>query len=277
MRLICGGQLSGSVRGKGSEGSAEAERRRLGAEILKRLRGAHRLNVEEFVSSYVSVTTGSPFRVLVATVLSQNSTDRAAMRAYIELERRIGVVAERLSKVDVRRIARAIRVAGLSDQKARTIKRLASLALKLEDPELRGLLTKGPEAARETLLEVKGIGPKTVDVLLASTGTLDTVPVDTHVRRVSEKLGLVGGGARYEEVRSALEEVFPEGSRYEAHLLLIAHGRSVCRSRRTLCEVCALSDLCNFYNFKYRRKIQLCEGLPRRKAAESRKSRNRAR
>jgi endonuclease-3 len=232
---------------KDSKGSAEADRRRLGVEILKRLRDAHRLNVEEFVSSYVSMTTGSPFRVLVATVLSQNSTDRAAMRAYIELERRIGVVAERLAKVDVRRIARAVRVAGLFEQKARTIKRLASLALKLNDPELRDLLARGPEAVRETLIEVKGIGPKTVDVLLASTRTLETVPVDTHVRRVSERLGLVGEGARYEEVRSALEEVFPEGSRYEAHLLLIAHGRSVCRSRRPLCDACVLSDLCNFY------------------------------
>jgi endonuclease-3 len=247
MRLICGGQPSGSVRGKDSEDSAEAERRRLGAEILKRLRGAYRLNVEEFISSYVSVTTGSPFRVLVATVLSQNSTDRAAMRAYIELDRRIGVVAEKLASVDVRRIANAIRAAGLSDQKARTIKRLASLALKLDDPELRGLLTRGPDAVRETLMELKGIGPKTVDVLLASTGVLDTVPVDTHVRRVSERLGLAEEGARYEEVRSALEKVFPEGSRYEAHLLLIAHGRSVCRSRRPLCDACVLSDLCNFY------------------------------
>jgi len=245
--LICSRQPSGSVCDKDSKGSAEADRRRLGEEILKRLRDAHRLNVEEFVSSYVSTTTGSPFRVLVATVLSQNSTDRAAMRAYIELERRIGVVAERLAKVDVRRIARAVRVAGLFEQKARTIKRLASLALKLNDPELRGLLARGPEAVRETLIEVKGIGPKTVDVLLASTRTLDTVPVDTHVRRVSERLGLVGEGARYEEVRSALEEVFPEGSRYEAHLLLIAHGRSVCRSRRPLCDACVLSDLCNFY------------------------------
>jgi endonuclease-3 len=247
MRLICGGQSLGSVSDKGPGDSGESDRRQLGEEILKRLRGAHRLNVEEFVSSYISMTTGSPFRVLVATVLSQNSTDRAAMRAYIELERRIGVVAERLAGVDVRRIARAIRVAGLSDQKARTIKRLASLALKLDDTELRGLLARGPGAVRETLMSLKGIGPKTVDVLLASTGALDTVPVDTHVRRVSERLGLVEEGARYEEVRSVLEEVFPEGSRYEVHLLLIAHGRSVCGSRKPLCDACVLSDLCNFY------------------------------
>jgi len=60
-------------------------------------------------------------------------------------------------------------------------------------------------------------------------------------------LGLVEEGSSYEEVRSKLEEVFPEGSRYEAHLLLIAHGRSVCRSRRPLCESCVLSDLCDFY------------------------------
>ena len=239
--------MSDRVSGGDSEDPTREEWRRLGAEILARLRGVHRLNVEEFVSSYVSTTTGSPFRVLVATVLSQNSTDRAAMKAYVELDRRIGVVAEKLAEADVRRIARAVRVAGLSEQKARTIRRLATLSLKLRDPELRGLLAKGPEAVRETLLEVKGVGPKTVDVLLSSTGTLDTIPVDTHVRRVSERLGLVEEGSSYEEVRSRLEEVFPEGSRYEAHLLLIAHGRSVCRSRRPLCESCVLSDLCDFY------------------------------
>ncbi len=245
--MICGRRLDDPVCGEGAAENAESEKRRLGEEIVRRLRDVHRLNVEEFVSSYVNATTGSPFKVLVATVLSQNSTDKAAMRAYSELDRSIGVVAEELARADLRRIARAVRVAGLSDQKARTIKRLASLALKLGDPELKGLLAKGPDVVREVLLKVKGIGPKTVDVLLSCTGTLDTVPVDTHVRRVSERLGLVREGSRYEEVRSLLEEVFPEGSRYEAHLLLIAHGRSVCRSRRPLCDACVLSDTCDFY------------------------------
>ncbi len=245
--MICSKDLADQVSGGVATDPAEARGGSLGAEILRRLRGAHRLNLDEYVSSYVDLTTSSPFRVLVATVLSQNSTDKAAMRAYRQLDRRVGVVAERLARTDVRRIARAVRVAGLPNQKARTVKGLAKLALKLGDQELRDLLAKGPEEVRRTLMGVKGIGPKTVDVLLASTRTLDTVPVDTHVRRVSRRLGLVGERSRYEAVRSALEEVFPEGSRYEAHLLLIAHGRSVCKSRKPLCDHCVLSDMCDFY------------------------------
>ncbi len=236
-RRVSGEGIGGAIKGGGD----------LGKEVLERLRRAHRLKMEDFVSSYVNLTTGSPFRVLVATILSQNSTDKAAMRAYSELERSVGLTPEALVRAGLRRIARAIRVAGLADAKARAIRELAALALRLGDPNLKGLLESGPDAAREVLLRIKGIGPKTVDVLLSSTGTLDTIPVDTHVRRVAQRLGLVGERESYERIKSRLEEVFPPGTRYEAHLLLIAHGRSVCRSRRPLCDRCVLSDLCGYY------------------------------
>lgn len=238
---------SGPVNREETDGDRPSGGTGLGAEILERLRRLHRPRVEDFVSSYVNLTTRSPFRVLVATILSQNSTDRAAMKAYLELDRRVGVTPEAIARAGFRRISGAIRVAGLARQKARAIRELAMLALRRGDPDLRELLARGPDEAREVLLGVKGIGPKTVDVLLSSTGALDAFPVDTHVRRVAQRLGLVGETARYEDVRSRLEQVFPPGTRYEAHLLLIAHGRTVCRSRRPLCDRCVLSDLCSYY------------------------------
>lgn len=227
-----------------SEGAA------LGEEVLRRLRSAHGIDSREFVSKLVASVTGSPFRALVATILSQNSTDRAAIGAYRSLDELVGVDPYRLAGTDLRRIGRAIRSAGLAEAKSRAIKALAEYASSSGDPDLKRLLSQGPDEARRVLTSFKGIGPKTADVVLATFGVSDTVPVDTHVRRVATRLGLVREGAGYEEARRALDSTFPPSTRHEAHLLLIAHGRRVCRSRRPLCEECVLRDLCAYRSMR---------------------------
>ncbi|MCS7095365.1 MAG: endonuclease III [Thaumarchaeota archaeon] len=218
-----------------------------GLNVLEKLRSAYKLDYEEFVSKFVASVTGSPFKALVATVLSQNSTDKAAIKAYKSLDEEVGVDPFKISSVPLGRIKRCVRVAGLSDSKARAIKSLARYASSSGDPDLKSLMAKGPEAAREILTSVKGIGPKTADVVLVTFGVLETVPVDTHVKRVASRLGLVREGAGYEEVRKTLDALFPAPARHEAHLLLITHGRRVCRSRRPLCEICVLNDVCRFF------------------------------
>ncbi|MDW8041767.1 MAG: endonuclease III [Nitrososphaerota archaeon] len=224
--------------------------------VLEKLRSAHRIDFGEFVSKFVASVTGSPFKALVATVLSQNSTDKAAIKAYRSLDEEIGVDPFKISSAPLRRIKRSIRAAGLSDSKARAIKSLARFASASGDPELRSLMAGGPEKAREVLTSIKGIGPKTADVVLVTFGVLETVPVDTHVKRVSSRLGLVREGAGYEEVRRVLDSLFPPSSRHEAHLLLITHGRRVCRSKRPLCEVCVLNDVCRFFEVRLSRATQ---------------------
>jgi len=99
---------------------------------------------------------------------------------------------------------------------------------------------------RRELTAVRGIGYKTVDVLLASFG-YPVLPVDTHVKRVARRLGL-SGSSSYMGVRRDLERVFRPEARFEAHLLLIKLGREVCKAREPRCRECPLNDTCAYYS-----------------------------
>jgi endonuclease-3 len=100
------------------------------------------------------------------------------------------------------------------------------------------------EEARQELLSLPGVGYKTADVLLVFAAERDVLPVDTHIFRISKRLGIAPPKAGYEEVRLRLEEFTPSGRRGEAHMLLIQHGRRYCRARDPLCGQCPVSDLC---------------------------------
>lgn len=216
----------------------------LGREILRRLRSTFSIDDREFIGLYVARREGDPFKVLVATILSQNTSEANAFRAYESLRERLGVSPEELSRAPVEAIEEAVKPAGLYRAKARAIKELARVVVH-EGVDLRELLSRGEEEVRSFLSKIKGIGPKTIDVLLANWG-YPVVPVDTHVRRVAIRLGLAPPNAGYEEVRASLERVFPPKERLEAHLLLIKLGRTLCRARRPRCNACPLTDICAF-------------------------------
>ncbi len=207
----------------------------LGLEILRRLRNRFSISRGEFIARDLS--GGDPFRLLVGIILSQNTTEANAFRAYRELERSIGVTPEALAAAGVEAVAGAIRAAGLYRGKARAIVSLARRVL--EGLDLDAALREG---RAEELLAIPGIGRKTVDVAMAFYGR-PVVPVDTHVRRVARRLGLVDSDD-YGRVRGALESIFPPHLRLEAHLYLIKLGREVCRARAPRCGECPLRDLC---------------------------------
>ncbi|MGQ9479544.1 MAG: endonuclease III domain-containing protein, partial [Thermoproteota archaeon] len=100
--------------------------------------------------------------------------------------------------------------------------------------------------ARNELMSLPGVGPKTADVMLLFAGGKPTFPIDTHVFRVSRRLGAIGDKDGYEEARRKLMEVFPSGAYLKTHLLLIEHGRRVCRARKPLCKSCVLLEYCSF-------------------------------
>lgn len=222
----------------------------LGVKIVERLRSVHTIDLKQFSSIYLGRLTSDPFKVLVVTILSQNSTDKAALKAYEKLEEVIGVDAHRLEGAHLRKIEGAIRSAGLYKRKARAIKALARVVARRFGGDLMGELRRDVKGSRELLMSLPGVGPKTADVVLVTFDLLKTVPVDTHVSRVASRLGLVAKGAGYEGVRSRLDELFPPELRHEAHLLLIAHGRSTCRAVKPRCSVCVLNDLCEYYKVR---------------------------
>ncbi len=222
----------------------EQERAR---QIFVILRDALSLRDEDFASVLVAKETRDSFRVLVVTILSQSCTDIAAIRAYRNLDEQVGVTVSQLAKAKVSEIEKAVRVAGLHRQKARALKRIAQLIAKRYSGDLRPVLEGPLEETRLRLQELPKVGPKTADVLLGVWGR-PTVSVDTHVNRVSKRLGLTPQKAKYEDVRAALMRLFREGDRRVVPLLFMAHGRRTCKARKPLCTTCLVEKLCPYPN-----------------------------
>ncbi len=209
-------------------------------ELLKVLRESLQLREDDYVVLKVYRETRDPFKVIVAAILSQNTTEANAFAAYYRLEETVGVDPDAILAAEPGVIESAIRVAGLQRQKARAIRELARLVARGLD--LRALACMEADEARAVLSSVPGLGQKTADVFLALFKG-GVIPVDTHVRRVARRLGLTDSST-YEGVRQDLESFFPPELRLEAHLYLIALGRKYCKARAPRCSQCPLRDTC---------------------------------
>lgn len=213
--------------------------------ILNALRSALSLREDDFAASRVAKESGDAFRVLVVTILSQNCTDVAALRAYGNLDRAVGVSVHSLSNARVPTIQRAIHVAGLHRQKAKALRELARIVNEKYSGNFSRALDGSFEKVRESLQELPNVGPKTADVLLSIWGR-PTISVDTHVDRVSKRLDLAPTKARYQEVRSALMQLFPEADYRSVPLYFMTLGRRVCKAQRPHCPTCPLNNLCPY-------------------------------
>jgi len=220
----------------------ESERKRA-QRILQILREKVPIRPDDFSSVLVARQSHDPFRVLTVTILSQSCTDIAALQAYRILDERIGVDPDKLGQAETRAIARAIRVAGLHHQKAKALKRLGQTIAEQHSGSLEAMLRDPVEEARSRLQELPKVGPKTADVLLGIWGR-PTISVDTHVDRVSKRLGFAPRKAGYEDVREALMRIFERNEYSSVPLLLMAHGRRFCKARRPLCPICPIEQLC---------------------------------
>lgn len=218
-----------------------------GGEILERLKRHYSLESKEYVSLFAYASSGDPFRVLIATILSQNTTDKAALQALKTLEKSVGLTPQEILRAGVRQVGRAIKKAGMYRSKARFIVESSRIIVEEYGGLMRRMLEGDASLVRERLRGLPGVGDKTADVLLVTTGVASTVPIDTHVRRVSTRLGLIDEGMSYEEARRRLDDAFSPESRHLAHLLLIAHGRRVCKARNPKCGGCVLRELCRYY------------------------------
>jgi endonuclease-3 len=196
------------------------------------------------------------FECLVRTVLSQNTSDKASQPAHDALMDRYddgGDLAASLAGADADALADTIRHAGLYNQKARTLIRLAERVVGEyggADGFDRYVKDAEPSAVRETLLELNGVGPKTADcVLLFAGGRAGVFPVDTHVHRIYRRLGVAPADADHEAVREVLERAVPAEKCGFGHTASIQFGRDLCTARQPAClagpEACPLYDLCD--------------------------------
>lgn len=186
---------------------------------------------------------GDPLDLLIGTILSQNTSDLNRDRAYAELKRRFPSWEEVLS-APVEEVERAIQGAGLHRQRAARIKEVLRRLLEERGSLSLGFLRDLPdEEAVRWLLSLPGVGKKTAYIVMLFSLGRPFFPVDTHIARVTRRLGLLG---EREEPHSALAPLVPKGKEAELHLYLIRLGREVCLARRPRCQACPLPDLCRY-------------------------------
>jgi endonuclease III len=188
---------------------------------------------------------GSPFDVLIATILSQNTTDKNSHRAFASLYGKYDT-PEKLAKAPENEIAELIRIGGLHEQKAKLIRQVAQLVIDEYGGDLNFVCDADPEAARKELLTIKGVGPKTADCVLLFSCNRDVIPVDTHVFRITKRLGIVPENANHEATHRILMEEIPAGERGSVHVDLIRFGREICKAQNPQHDKCFLIDLCDY-------------------------------
>ncbi len=211
-----------------------------------RLRACHSMMVRKIGRLFpVKVwKAGSPFATLVQTILSQNTNDRNSGAAMKKLRRRYSITPKVLAAAKVEELIPTIRSAGLYKTKAPRIKEVSKIIQEQYGGRLAPILNLPYPKAKEKLMEMPGVGPKTADILLAFVAKNPVIPVDTHIARVTKRLGIARPKANYEEIRSSLEAVIPPRDRVRLHLSIIEFGREICKAPRPRCAICPLNVSC---------------------------------
>jgi endonuclease-3 len=189
-----------------------------------------------------------PIATLVNTILSQNTNDTNRDTAYERLRERFGGWEE-VRDAPEQDVVEAIRPAGLGPTKAPRIQHALQRITEQEgEISLEFLRDMTTEEARAWLTDLSGVGPKTAAIVLCFALGKSAFPVDTHVHRVTNRLGLIPGDTNREKAHDILEDIVPEVLYYPLHLNLIAHGRAICHARSPECERCVLRQHCNYYS-----------------------------
>lgn len=180
----------------------------------------------------------SPFQLLIATILSAQCTDK---RVNIITEKLFAdhPTVEAIDQLPLEELEAYIKSAGLWRIKARNIKQTCRMLINV----FHGKVPK----TRDELMRLPGVGRKTANVVLANAFNIPAFPVDTHVHRVANRLGLVNSKTSI-QTESQLMNIIPYNHWNDAHHWLINHGRQVCQARRPLCNKCILTDHCQYNN-----------------------------
>lgn len=188
-----------------------------------------------------------PVDELVSTILSQNTNDSNRDVAFDGLKEKFPSW-EAVRDADTEDVIEAIRPAGLANQKGPRIQAALQYLAETQGTITLDFIADMPvEEAKDWLTSIKGVGPKTAAIILLFAFNLPAFPVDTHVHRVTGRLGLIGPKVSAERAHDILEEIAPPDHYYPLHLNLIRHGREVCNARDPKCAICPLQDHCDYY------------------------------
>ncbi|MFZ5516529.1 MAG: endonuclease III domain-containing protein [Candidatus Zhuqueibacterota bacterium] len=187
-----------------------------------------------------------PLSNLILTVLSQSTNDKNRDTAYSRLKEKFPTW-EGVMTADAKEVEEAIRPGGLARQKSQRIQEILTwIKGEYGGFSLDGLCGMNPDEAIEKFCQLKGVGVKTISVVLLFSCQVDIFPVDTHVHRICQRVGLVPAGTSAEKTFWMMRPLVPGGKSYSLHLNLLALGRTICLARKPRCEACPLSALCRF-------------------------------
>jgi len=177
-------------------------------------------------------------------ILSQNTSDKNSRRALKSLNETFST-AEEMETEGQEKVENAIKCGGLAKMKStRIMKLLRAVREKYGELSLEHLREANTDQARQELSALPGLGPKSVACILLFTLERDEFPVDTHVWRVGKRLGWTPENSSRENSHVILNRVVPTRLFYELHILMIKHGKKVCKARNPKCESCLLKGQC---------------------------------
>ena len=188
--------------------------------------------------------SGDPLGELILTVLSQNTADTNSGRAFTQMMRRYPGWAA-IADAPPDELIAVIQHGGLAQQKGPRIQAILREVCERSPDWRLGFLSELPlEEARAWLRSLPCVGPKTTACLLLFALDRPAMPVDTHVERVSKRLGLIPAKATSDQAHTLLEALVDPRDYYRFHMLLIKHGRRTCIARRPACERCPIEPGC---------------------------------
>ncbi len=190
----------------------------------------------------------SPVGELISTILSQNTNDTNRDAAYDSLRDHFPTW-EQVRDAPEEQVIEAIRIAGLANQKGPAIQNaLKAITEERGEIKLDFLTSLNNQEASDWLVKLKGVGPKTAAIVLLFALNMPAFPVDTHVYRVTGRLGIRPEGMNANKAHLYLAEQFHPDTYYPVHLNLIRLGREICKARNPDCAACPLNKLCDYYD-----------------------------
>lgn len=178
------------------------------------------------------------FKLLIATILSAQSTDVQVNRVTKRLFKQFPTI-EAFASANLHELEQAIYEVGYYRQKARFLKATGQLLLEAFDGKV--------PRSMEELIRLPGVGRKTANIVLnRAFGIVEGIAVDTHVFRVARRLGLSYQKTR-DKVEQDLMQIIPRSYWGQINLLFITHGRRICKAQKPQCEICPISHLCNYF------------------------------
>ena len=212
--------------------------------MKNKIKKINRLLIQFFGIPQRNKKNPDPVDMLIGTILSQNTNDKNSYRAYQNLKQKYKTWDE-VAKLTPSKIERLIRVAGLGKQKSAAINNVLKGLKQNGKINLKYLYKKDDKSVIDELIKFNGVGVKTASCVLLFSMNRDVCPVDTHVHRTLNRIGLV----TTKSPDKTFDEIFgqiPDGVAHSFHTNLIRLGREICKPQKPNCRICPLQKHCNF-------------------------------